>query len=168
ALRCVLRRCRRLSLPGLRAAVPGKHVCRARLDLTCRHHPRERKPVGHRPDLYSVRFLRRDGPAHAGLLRSIAVHFHGALHRDPGGLVRLFDPEKGEDMSEGPRKAWEIDRELRLSAIPLDRRVNASKWYTSSTVFPTGDDLTALFWNVRVPGSGAPEIPYVEMVESMA
>ena len=71
-------------------------------------------------------------------------------------------------MSEGPRKAWEIDRELRLSAIPLDRRVNASKWYTSSTVFPTGDDLTALFWNARVPGSGAPEIPYVEMVESMA
>ncbi len=71
-------------------------------------------------------------------------------------------------MSEKPRRAWEIDRDLRLSAIPLDRRVNASQWYTSSTVFPTGDDLIALFWNARVPGSGAPEIPYVEMVESMA
>jgi hypothetical protein len=71
-------------------------------------------------------------------------------------------------MSERPRKAWEIDRELRLSAVPLDRRVHASQWYTSGTVFPTGDDLTALFWNARVPGSGAPEIPYVEMVQSMA
>ena len=71
-------------------------------------------------------------------------------------------------MSEKARAAWEIDRELRLSAIPVDRRVNASTWYTSSTVFPTGDELTALFWNARVPGSGAPEIPYVEMVESMA
>lgn len=71
-------------------------------------------------------------------------------------------------MSERPRRAWEIDRETRLSAIPLDRRVHASQWYTSSTVFPTGDDLTALFWNARVPGSGAPEIPYIEMVESMA
>jgi ADP-ribosylglycohydrolase len=71
-------------------------------------------------------------------------------------------------MSEPVRRAWEIDRDLRLSAVPLDRRVNASQWYNSSTVFPTGDDLVALFWNARVPGSGAPEIPYVEMVESMA
>jgi ADP-ribosylglycohydrolase len=65
------------------------------------------------------------------------------------------------------KKAWQIDRELRLSAVPLDRRVHASQWYDSSTVFPTGDDLIALFWNARVPGSGAPEIPYVEMVQSM-
>ena len=35
-------------------------------------------------------------------------------------------------------------------------------------MFPTGDDLIALFWDAKVPGSGAPEIPYVEMVESMA
>jgi ADP-ribosylglycohydrolase len=64
--------------------------------------------------------------------------------------------------------AWEIDRRLRLNAVPVDRRVEASQWYTSETVFPTGDDLIALFWDARVPGSGAPEIPYVEMVESMA
>lgn len=65
------------------------------------------------------------------------------------------------------KKAWQIDRELRLSAVPLDRRVNASQWYNSSTIFPSGDDLIAMFWYSRVPGSSAPEIPYVEMVQSM-
>jgi ADP-ribosylglycohydrolase len=65
-------------------------------------------------------------------------------------------------------KAWEIDRQIRLSAIPVDRRIESSHWYNSQTVFPSGDDLIALFWSARVPGSGAPEIPYVEMVESMA
>jgi ADP-ribosylglycohydrolase len=65
-------------------------------------------------------------------------------------------------------KAWEIDRRLRLSAVPLDRRKAASQWYNSETAFPTGDDLIALFWEARVPGSGAPEIPFVEMVEAMA
>jgi ADP-ribosylglycohydrolase len=52
--------------------------------------------------------------------------------------------------------------------VPVDRRTQGSNWFTSATVFPTGDDLIALFWEARVPGSGAPEIPYVEMVESMA
>jgi ADP-ribosylglycohydrolase len=65
-------------------------------------------------------------------------------------------------------KAWEIDRRLRLNAVPLDRRKAASQWFHSETVFPSGDDLIALFWEARVPGSGAPEIPYVEMVEAMA
>lgn len=66
------------------------------------------------------------------------------------------------------RKAWQIDRELRLAAVPLDRRKHPSNWYSSETVFPTGDDLMLLFWDAKVPGSGAPEIPYVEMVESLA
>ncbi len=66
------------------------------------------------------------------------------------------------------KKAWQIDREIRLNAVPLDRRKNPSNWYTSATQFPSGDDLMALFWKATVPGSGAPEIPYVEMVESMA
>lgn len=70
--------------------------------------------------------------------------------------------------SSAPRRAWQIDRELRLSAVPLDRRIHPSDWYTSATSFPTGDDLLLLFWDARVPGSGAPEIPYVEMVESLA
>ena len=66
-----------------------------------------------------------------------------------------------------PRRAWQIDRELRLAAIPLDRRTHPSEWYTSETVFPTGDELIKLFWNATVPGSGAPEIPYVEMAQSL-
>jgi len=72
------------------------------------------------------------------------------------------------DRSPGARRsAWQIDRALRLSAVPLDRRTHDSNWYTAETVFPTGDDLIALFWHANVPGSGAPEIPYVEMVQAM-
>lgn len=68
----------------------------------------------------------------------------------------------------GRLKAWQIDRQLRLAAVPLDRRVHPSQWFSSETVFPTGDDLMMLLWDARVPGSGAPEIPYVEMAESLA
>ena len=64
-------------------------------------------------------------------------------------------------------RAWQLDRQLRLSAVPLDRRTHDSNWYTSETAFPTGDDLIALFWHSSVPGSGAPEIPYLEMVQAM-
>jgi ADP-ribosylglycohydrolase len=65
------------------------------------------------------------------------------------------------------KHAWQLDRELRLSALPLDRRTHQSNWYTSETAFPAGDDLIALFWFSSVPGSGAPEIPYLEMVQAM-
>jgi ADP-ribosylglycohydrolase len=65
-----------------------------------------------------------------------------------------------------PKKAWLIDRELRLGAIPVDRRTNPSHW-EEMAAFPRGDDLMMLFWDAHVPGSGAPEIPYVEMVQSM-
>lgn len=65
------------------------------------------------------------------------------------------------------RKAWQIDRQLRLNAIPVDRRLHHSHWDEVIT-FPHGDALIALFWNASVPGSGAPEVPYVEMVQSMA
>jgi len=71
-------------------------------------------------------------------------------------------------MKDAHRHAWEIDRELRMSAVPVDRRTHDSNWYDSETVFPTGDDLVALFWHANVPGSAAPEIPYVEMVQAMA
>ncbi len=64
--------------------------------------------------------------------------------------------------------AWQIDRAIRLSAVPLDRRTHDSNWYTSETAFPAGDDLIALFWYSAVPGSGAPEIPYLEMVQAMS
>ncbi len=65
-----------------------------------------------------------------------------------------------------PRRAWQIDRELRLNAVPVDRRTHPSHW-EEMAAFPRGDDLMMLFWDARVPGSGAPEIPYVEMVQSM-
>jgi ADP-ribosylglycohydrolase len=70
-------------------------------------------------------------------------------------------------MMQTHRQAWQIDRQLRLNAIPVDRRRYPSHWDEVIT-FPHGDALIALFWNASVPGSGAPEIPYVEMVQSMA
>ena len=69
-------------------------------------------------------------------------------------------------VSTSQKKAWQIDRELRLNAVPVDRRTNPSHW-EEMAAFPEGDDLMMLFWNAHVPGSGAPEIPYVEMVQSM-
>jgi ADP-ribosylglycohydrolase len=64
------------------------------------------------------------------------------------------------------RQAWQIERELRDAAVPLDRRVHESNWYTSETAFPTGDGLIDMFWESHVPGSGAPEIPYLEMAQA--
>lgn len=65
------------------------------------------------------------------------------------------------------KQAWQIDRELRLNAVPVDRRIHPSRW-ESAIAFPSGDELIALFWQAHVPGSGAPEIPFVEMVQAMA
>lgn len=64
------------------------------------------------------------------------------------------------------KQAWQLERELRDSAVPVDRRKTSSDWYTSETVFPRGDDLIRKFWFSRVPGSFAPEIPYQEMVQA--
>ncbi len=66
-----------------------------------------------------------------------------------------------------PQRAWQIERAIRLSAVPLDRRIHPSHWYSSETIFPSGDDLIQLFWESHVPGSGAPEIAYVAMVQSL-
>ncbi len=65
------------------------------------------------------------------------------------------------------KKAWEMERELRKSAIPLDRRIHSSNWYESDFQVPYGDDLMLMFWDSKVPGSGAPEIPYLSMVQAM-
>ena len=64
------------------------------------------------------------------------------------------------------KSAWQMERELRDAAIPLDRRIHDSQWYHSDTAFPHGDDLLRIFWDVKVPGSGAPEIPYLELVQA--
>ncbi|PKO05304.1 MAG: ADP-ribosylglycohydrolase family protein [Chloroflexi bacterium HGW-Chloroflexi-3] len=65
------------------------------------------------------------------------------------------------------KKAWELERELRITAIPLDRRTHDSNWYDSDFQIPYGDNLIRLFWDSKVPGSGAPEIPYLSMVQAM-
>ncbi len=64
------------------------------------------------------------------------------------------------------KKAWEIERIHRDSAVPQDRRKHASNWYHSDTVFPHGDDLLKMFWKSSVPGSFAPEIPFLEMAQA--
>ncbi len=64
------------------------------------------------------------------------------------------------------KKAWELERELRDAAVPIDRRKNSSHWYESDFSAPSGDDLIHLFWKSSVPGSLAPEIPYQEMVQA--
>lgn len=64
------------------------------------------------------------------------------------------------------KQAWQMERELRDAAVPLDRRIHASNWYDSSFQVPYGDDLLKMFWFAEVPGSGAPEIPYLEMAQA--
>jgi ADP-ribosylglycohydrolase len=64
------------------------------------------------------------------------------------------------------KKAWQLERELRDAAVPLDRRTHASNWYDSGFAVPYGDDLLRMFWDSKVPGSGAPEIPYLEMAQA--
>jgi ADP-ribosylglycohydrolase len=64
------------------------------------------------------------------------------------------------------KKAWQMERELRDAAVPLDRRIHESNWYDSSFDVPYGDALLKMFWNSKVPGSGAPEIPYLEMAQA--
>jgi len=65
------------------------------------------------------------------------------------------------------KKAWQMERELRKSATPLDRRLHSSNWYESDFQVPYGDQLMLMFWDSKVPGSGAPEIPYLSMVQAM-
>lgn len=66
------------------------------------------------------------------------------------------------------KRAWELERKLRLSAVPIDRRIHDSNWYEADFEPPYGDALIDLFWYARVPGSGAPEIPYQEMIQAKA
>jgi hypothetical protein len=65
------------------------------------------------------------------------------------------------------KKAWEIEREIRLNAAPLDRRQHASQWSSHVDTALKGNQV-ARFWSSRVPGSGAPDSLYVGMVQSMA
>jgi ADP-ribosylglycohydrolase len=64
------------------------------------------------------------------------------------------------------RKAWQRERQLRDAAVPMDRRIHDSNWYHADFDVPYGDDLIRMFWKANVPGSGAPEIPYQEMIQA--
>ena len=64
------------------------------------------------------------------------------------------------------KQAWELEKELRDAAVPVDRRTTASDWYTSDMEIPYGDVLLKKFWFSQVPGSRAPEIPYQEWAQA--
>ncbi len=80
-------------------------------------------------------------------------------------IAGIFFEEPKGDFS--MKKAWQIDREMRVNAIPVDRRVQSSNWYEPGFEVPYGDALIDLFWESKVPGSSAPEISYVSMVQAM-
>ena len=64
------------------------------------------------------------------------------------------------------QKAWQFERELRDTAVPVDRRKEASQWMTSEDEFPHGDELLRWNWNVKVPGSLAPDVFINGMVQA--
>lgn len=66
------------------------------------------------------------------------------------------------------KKAWELEREMRLGAVPVDRRKVASHWIKADMEFPHGDELLRWFWNVKVPGSSAPDVFFQSMVQDWA
>ena len=66
------------------------------------------------------------------------------------------------------KKAWQLERKLRDEAIPMDRRIHDSNWFDAEFVPPQGDDLIQMFWKSNVPGSGAPETPYQEMIQAQS
>lgn len=63
------------------------------------------------------------------------------------------------------KQAWQLERELRDSAVPVDRRKEASHWIKADMEFPHGDELLRWFWNVKVPGSSAPDVFFQGMVQ---
>jgi ADP-ribosylglycohydrolase len=65
-----------------------------------------------------------------------------------------------------PQKAWEIEHQLRINAVPADRRQVESEWFGADFTPPEGDALIDLFWDSKVPGSRAPEVAYVSMVQA--
>ena len=65
------------------------------------------------------------------------------------------------------KKAWQLEREHRDAAIPVDRRKKEANWEHVSD-FPHGDGLLRWNWNVRVPGSQAPDIFFLSMVQAWA
>ena len=65
------------------------------------------------------------------------------------------------------KKAWEIDRSLRQAAMPVDRRLVHRNYKENITIGHLEDNLLSTYWGSEVPGSGAPDIAYVSMVQAM-
>jgi len=65
------------------------------------------------------------------------------------------------------KQAWQLEREFREAAVPVDRRVTPSSW-VEGFEFPHGDALLRWMWNVRVPGSLAPDVFFHGMVQDWA
>ncbi len=63
------------------------------------------------------------------------------------------------------KQAWQLEREMRDAAVPVDRRKEASHWIKADMEFPHGDELLRWFWNVNVPGSSAPDVFFQGMVQ---
>lgn len=64
-------------------------------------------------------------------------------------------------------KAWQAERDIRRSAIPLDRRLHPSTWYNQTAADKGQDEVMFMLWQSSVPGSGAPECLYREAAQSM-
>ena len=65
------------------------------------------------------------------------------------------------------KKAWQLEKEYREAAVPVDRRKEAAHWEHVGD-FPHGDGLLRWNWNVRVPGSLAPDLFFISMVQDWA
>lgn len=65
------------------------------------------------------------------------------------------------------KKAWQLEKEHRNAAVPVDRRKEAARWEHVGD-FPHGDGLLRWHWNVRVPGSLAPDTFFIGMVQDWA
>lgn len=65
------------------------------------------------------------------------------------------------------KQAWQLEKEMREAAVPVDRRKEASLW-TTDMEFPHGDELLRWQWNVKVPGSLAPDCFFQGMVQDWA
>lgn len=64
-------------------------------------------------------------------------------------------------------KAWELERDTRRAAVPLDRRLHPSSWMEQTTSPKGQDDIMFMLWESAVPGSGAPECLYQEAAQSL-
>lgn len=64
-------------------------------------------------------------------------------------------------------QAWELERDDRRAAVPLDRRLHPSNWLEQAAPARGQDDIMFMLWESAVPGSGAPECLYQEAAQSL-